>query len=441
MTLNTSASWGPDQFGNLMIDGELYHRRETQHEEMPVAARSEVLSEIRQLTEELDTVRSEVDRLVRCVLRLNGVEGVSPEMWLARGAGCLRESLIASADGSALVGVIDRPMPLQQRSGAVSHSVSDDAALRSRDEPTIFAVSAANHSACVALESQLPAIDRWLSTLVDRAGGISEAPLAGGHPVLVRATGGAGDGRSPFTGACALGVDLGLERVDVVAGAVSFRRPHDRVTRLLAVTIWQQAGFFEDHDKAGRDPRASLRRALCPEAHVRLWHQTVLCNAWYAFSQRYASFRERFDRSHRVLLERLTPAQRRIAQHMLHGMTEREIANRISRSQHTVHEHVKAIYRGWNVRSRSEFMAAWLSATQMFDDVVGSIGGVGGTADDLLDERDSTTPEHQPGRSGVDDSPLAERDDAEAPAPEVVTEYRFARRSATQSPTRPDRQD
>lgn len=42
------------------------------------------------------------------------------------------------------------------------------------------------------------------------------------------------------------------------------------------------------------------------------------------------------------------------------GRSEKEIARAIGRSPHTVHSHVKTIYRHFNVRSRSELLALWV---------------------------------------------------------------------------------
>lgn len=53
----------------------------------------------------------------------------------------------------------------------------------------------------------------------------------------------------------------------------------------------------------------------------------------------------------------LTEAQTRVLQLALTGMTEKEIANRLHRSHHTVNSHLRAIYRHYNVSSRAELLA------------------------------------------------------------------------------------
>ena len=45
---------------------------------------------------------------------------------------------------------------------------------------------------------------------------------------------------------------------------------------------------------------------------------------------------------------------------LLDGDSEKEIANRLGLSRHTVHEYVKAIYARLDVSSRGELMARWI---------------------------------------------------------------------------------
>ncbi|MDX2114579.1 MAG: helix-turn-helix transcriptional regulator [Planctomycetota bacterium] len=60
------------------------------------------------------------------------------------------------------------------------------------------------------------------------------------------------------------------------------------------------------------------------------------------------------------LLRLLSPAQRELAPLLAEGLTEREAAEQTGRSIHTVHEHAKAIYHAWGVRSRMEMRDLWL---------------------------------------------------------------------------------
>ena len=60
-------------------------------------------------------------------------------------------------------------------------------------------------------------------------------------------------------------------------------------------------------------------------------------------------------------LPKLTPAQRRVFDGFAEGLSEKEIAYRLSISPHTVHSHAKAIYRLFAVSSRGELLKLWAS--------------------------------------------------------------------------------
>jgi DNA-binding CsgD family transcriptional regulator len=53
----------------------------------------------------------------------------------------------------------------------------------------------------------------------------------------------------------------------------------------------------------------------------------------------------------------VSASQRRILDFLLEGMAEKQIAARLDLSRHTVHNHVRAIYRAYGVHSRSELFA------------------------------------------------------------------------------------
>lgn len=56
------------------------------------------------------------------------------------------------------------------------------------------------------------------------------------------------------------------------------------------------------------------------------------------------------------LLSRLSDAQRRVLYHLLAGLTEPQIAAKVSRSRHTVHDHTKAIYAALGVQRRVQLV-------------------------------------------------------------------------------------
>ena len=57
---------------------------------------------------------------------------------------------------------------------------------------------------------------------------------------------------------------------------------------------------------------------------------------------------------------RLSKAQRRVFVMLLKGLSERQIAAQLKLSPTTVHNHTQAIYRVFNVHSRSKLLAWWL---------------------------------------------------------------------------------
>lgn len=66
--------------------------------------------------------------------------------------------------------------------------------------------------------------------------------------------------------------------------------------------------------------------------------------------------------SHGLLLAAspLTPTERKVLHLILTGLPEKQIADQLARSQHTVHETVTSIYRKFGVTNRASLMAIWL---------------------------------------------------------------------------------
>ena len=60
-----------------------------------------------------------------------------------------------------------------------------------------------------------------------------------------------------------------------------------------------------------------------------------------------------------AVLTRLSSGQRSILERLVEGETEREIAEKVARSPHTVHDHVKGIYHALGVSSRHELVELW----------------------------------------------------------------------------------
>ncbi len=67
----------------------------------------------------------------------------------------------------------------------------------------------------------------------------------------------------------------------------------------------------------------------------------------------------RLERLHAELTSRISPAGHAVLPLLAQGLSESEIGKRIHRSTHTVHDHVKQIYRALGVSSRLELHEVW----------------------------------------------------------------------------------
>ncbi len=56
----------------------------------------------------------------------------------------------------------------------------------------------------------------------------------------------------------------------------------------------------------------------------------------------------------------LSAREREVLAHLIEGLTESQIAPKLGISFHTVHAHVKAIYKHLQVRSRGQLLALWI---------------------------------------------------------------------------------
>lgn len=57
-----------------------------------------------------------------------------------------------------------------------------------------------------------------------------------------------------------------------------------------------------------------------------------------------------------TLLSKLSEAQQRVLAYLLVGLTEPQIAEKVGRSRHTVHDHTKAIYAALGVKRRVQLV-------------------------------------------------------------------------------------
>lgn len=76
-------------------------------------------------------------------------------------------------------------------------------------------------------------------------------------------------------------------------------------------------------------------------------------------AETYAEHIVKPERRRRLMMDRLTESQQRILTYLVDDLSEREIGERVGRSPHTVHDHVKAIYACLGVSSRTELLSLW----------------------------------------------------------------------------------
>jgi DNA-binding CsgD family transcriptional regulator len=80
------------------------------------------------------------------------------------------------------------------------------------------------------------------------------------------------------------------------------------------------------------------------------------------FQRAVAGLYRRLGEPHRFAesLAGLSPRRRTVVLALLDGQSEKEVAHALQLSQHTVHEHVRALYVHFGVRSRPELMARFV---------------------------------------------------------------------------------
>ena len=156
-------------------------------------------------------------------------------------------------------------------------------------------------------------------------------------------------------------------------------RPRERMDEVE----YQQQNFFGDMQKQTAVVDAVLLSFVLID---RVWAIIVLlrCNQSKAFDDRQIDALERFKpaisrmmRDHYLrqvglptagnqpaptknnvaeLLAKLSPTERQVLNYLRSDMTERQIAQAVHRSPHTVHVHVKNIYRKLNISSRKALL-------------------------------------------------------------------------------------
>ncbi|MEM9294818.1 MAG: LuxR C-terminal-related transcriptional regulator [Planctomycetota bacterium] len=125
--------------------------------------------------------------------------------------------------------------------------------------------------------------------------------------------------------------------------------PPDGARSALGVVIpaglnaW--AGFVLD--RAGGEPRFEPDEIAC----LRLAAE-VVAHAWTDPTRQPQPTPA--TEAHSDALDALSQTERRIARLLVNGLTEQAVADRLGRSRHTVHVHVKSVYRKLGLNRRAE---------------------------------------------------------------------------------------
>jgi DNA-binding NarL/FixJ family response regulator len=67
------------------------------------------------------------------------------------------------------------------------------------------------------------------------------------------------------------------------------------------------------------------------------------------------------------LLQKVSSAQQRVLEYLLAGLTEPQIAEKLQRSRHTVHDHTKAIYSALEVSNRVQLVLRFSQPTALVE--------------------------------------------------------------------------
>src|SRR5688572_13668435 len=111
-------------------------------------------------------------------------------------------------------------------------------------------------------------------------------------------------------------------------------------------------GTFINEQPAGR---------AAAEIGSRIRFGSVLCllspTAMIPAEDGESTFSAPIGRDSTMDVKGLTPAQQDVLRLVLRGMDETEISRRLDRSWHTIHSHLKAIFKHFDVHTRAELIA------------------------------------------------------------------------------------
>ena len=144
---------------------------------------------------------------------------------------------------------------------------------------------------------------------------------------------------------------------DIVIKDLTLSRRHARLVRTSKALIVEDLdslnGTFVNEKRATQLP-AELGSEIRFGAVVCVVSATALMPA--GALDHDSTFAARTLNSKTVEIEGLTPAQLEVLRFALRGLDEAAIAAKLQRSVHTIHTHLKAIFRHFEVHSRPELI-------------------------------------------------------------------------------------
>jgi DNA-binding CsgD family transcriptional regulator len=131
----------------------------------------------------------------------------------------------------------------------------------------------------------------------------------------------------------------------------------DSVTSMLQLRQEQLLSVISFHhggSKRGDDPGSDR------EDEGRIFTQRDRRMVRLFHSQMEWMFAEHLPSGSSTTFDSLTPRQQQTLRCLLSGDSEKQIAHKLARSPHTVHTHVKSIYRNLGVSSRGELLSLFV---------------------------------------------------------------------------------
>lgn len=273
--------------------------------------------------------RATGERVGRLIARLVERADLEPDRWL-----------------SALCDLFEREWPGEARCVAVTLAGEeppwwgDAAALPVGEVPPLRAAAQGAGGHCSGPASA------WHAEQVSRGFPADDCTWFARHPSPVRWR----DGGSTESGVASRRdiVPDGVWRSSVLARESATRGLHEFVRGAAAMP-------------GGVTERLLVMQIHCAEPGVqpRPDMADLLKGALPAVAAAYWSAFLRVRDHQRGLLDELSASQRAVVLLLLDGLSEAQVARRLSRSHHTVHDHTRAIYAAWGVSSRLQLRDRW----------------------------------------------------------------------------------